>query len=341
MGKIKKKRLLPFPGEVLVKKGDVVEPDAVVAEMCYLGERPFIVSIAERLKVDLDDIESYLLKKVGDAIHSGEVIARRKTLTTLMEVKSPVGGILEYVSPASGGVIVREKVDEDEVGPVTVNCAEALDIPPERVRAHLDKKRGEKVEKGGKIASVSLYGGFSMKYCRSPLYGEIIDIDHSTGEVIIKRPVEERKLKAFLPGTVDEVIPERGVVIESEAEILYGVFGFGGENWGVVGRDIVIFTEAITRKEFESLKGKVKGIIGPSLPVQEFEDLFGDEIGKGITKENDTGMTIILMEGFGLLHLCEETRRRLNEYSGRLVAIDGRSQIRAGAKRPVIIIPLQ
>jgi hypothetical protein len=340
MASILKKRMLPFPGEVLVKQGDTVEPDTVIARMRYLGERPFIVSIADRLKVELNEIEGYLTRKVGDVIHAGEIIATRRMLASRMEVASPVSGILEYISPASGGVVIREKVDANELGPVTVNCAEALDIAPGKLKIHLDKGKGDKVEKGGRIASISLYGGFSMKYCRSPIYGEITDIDHTTGKVVVRRPVEQRELKAFIAGTVHETIPARGAVIKTEAEMLYGSFGFGGENWGVLGRDIVVFEERIGREDYESLKGKVTGIIGPSLSVQEFEDIFGDEIRKGITKENDTGLTIILMEGFGTLKLDEVTRKRLNEFEGKPAAIDGRTQIRAGAKRPVILIPL-
>lgn len=340
MARIIKKRVLPFPGTVLVKQGDAVEPDTVVAEMRYLGERPFIVPIAERLKVDLAGIEDYLTKKVGDEIVVGEIIASRRTLTARMEVKSPVSGTLEYISPASGGVIIRERVAHDELGPVTVNCAEALDIPPQRLEAYLDKRMGEKVEKNGKIASISLHGGFSMKYCRSPIYGEIVSIDRANGDVVIKRPVEQRKLKAFVPGIVHEIIPQRGVIIETEAELLFGVFGFGGEQWGVLGKDIMVFEEEITRSDFESLKGTAKGVIGPSLSVEEFEDIFGDEIRKGISRANTSGMTIVLMEGFGKLTLDEATRRKLHEYNGRLVAMDGRTQIRAGARRPEILIPL-
>ena len=340
MARILKKRVLPFSGKVLVKKGDVVRPDTIVAEMFYIGERPFIVAIAERLKIELNEIEGYLTKKVGDAIHSGEIIAKKRTLIAMIVAESPVSGILEYISPASGGVIIREKVDKNEIGPVTINCAKALDITPQRLKLNLNKHKGEKVEKGGTIASLYRYAGISAKYCRSPIYGEIANIDHKTGDVVVKRPVEERRLKAFVSGKIHEVIPERGVVIEAEAEVLHGVFGFGGENWGVLGKDIVIFDEEIKRMDFESLKGKVRGIIGPSLSVQEFKDIFGDEIRKGITKENDTGITIILMEGFGKLKLDEAKRRKLNEFKGHLVAIDGRSQIRAGAKRPEILIPL-
>lgn len=340
MASIQIRRSLPFPGNVLVRKGDRVEPDTAVAEMDYLGERPFIVPVAERLKVDLTETDAYLTKKVGDAIHAGEIIAYRKTLTTRMEVASPVSGVLEYVSPASGGVIIREKVARDEIGPVTVNCAAELGVPPEKLKGFLCKTEGAKVEKGGKIASLSLYGGFSMKHCRSPIFGEIVQIDHATGDVVVKRPVEQRKLNAFIRGTVREVIPGRGVVIEAEVEVMYGIFGFGGEVWGVLGEDIALLDSEITRKDFESRRGMVKGIIGPSLSVLEFEDIFGDGIRRGITGENDTGMTIVLMEGFGKRRLEEATIKKLGQYQGRMVAIDGRSQIRAGAKRPVIYMPL-
>jgi hypothetical protein len=341
MAKIAKKRILPFAGKVLVRQGDVVESDTVVAEMCYVGKRPFIVNIAERIKVDLDSIEPYLKKGVGDVVHSGDIIAEKRTLAAWMSVKSPVSGVLEYISPASGSVIIREKVEKDELGHVTVNCAQILDIAPEKLKLHLDKHRGEKVEKGGKIASLSLYGGFSTRFCRSPIYGEIVDIDNTTGDVVVKRPVEERRLKAFIPGNVIEVLAERGVVIETEAEVFHGVFGFGGETWGVLGRDIVVLDEPLARRDFDSLRGQVKGIIAPSFGVEEFMDLFGDELRKGITKENDTGITLILMRGFGRLRLDDLSMKKLSEFKGKFAAIDGRSQIRAGAKRPEIIIPVR
>jgi len=339
MAKILKKRILPFDGKVLVNKGDIVKPETLVAEMFYIGERPFIVNIADRLKVELTEIEGYLTKKVGDTVQVGEIIAERKTLGARMLADSPVSGILEYISPASGGVIIREKVGKDELGPVTINCANALDIPPERLEINLNKHKGERVEKGGILASISLYAGIIMKYCKSPIYGEVVDVDLKRGNVVVKRPVEERKLNASIPGIIKEVIPKRGVVIETDAEVFYGVFGFGGEKWGTLGKDIIIFDEPIKRKEFESLRGKIKGIITPSISVMEFDDIFGDEIRKGITKENETRITVILMEGFGRLKLDKGIKKKLNKYIGRLVTIDGRTQIRAGVRRPEITIP--
>jgi hypothetical protein len=340
MAKIRKKRVLPFDGKILVKEGERVESDTIIAEMFYLGERPFIVDIAGRLNIDLKEIEGYLTKKIGDYIEVRDTIAVRHRMAVRLEAHSPVSGILESISPASGNIVIREKVNKEEIGPVTINCAEELNIPTKSLQLYLKKKLGNKVEKGGVIASKSIYAGIRMEYCRSPIFGEIVSIDLKTGNVTVRRPIEERKMDAFIPGVIKEIIPKRGAIIETEGELINGVFGFGGEEYGTLGEEIIILESPLRRKQFEEYKGKIKGIITPSINVREFGDLFGEEIKKGITKDNDTGITIILMKGFGEKKLDIEIIKKYNEFKGRLIAIDGRTQIRAGAKRPEIIIPL-
>lgn len=340
MAKIQKKRILPFDGRVLVKEGDRVKPDTIIAEMLYLGERPFIVDIAGRLNIGLREIEDYLTKKIGDHIEARDVIAVRQRMTVKLEAHSPVSGILEFISPASGKIVIREKVNKEEIGPVTINCAEELNIPTKSLQLYLEKKLGNKVEKGGVIASKSIYAGIRMEYCRSPIFGEIISIDLKTGNVTVRRPIEERKMDAFIPGIVKEIIPKRGTIIETEGELINGVFGFGGEEYGILGEDIILVEKPLRRGDFEEYVGEIKGIIAPSINIPEFKDLFGEEIAKGTTKDNNTGVTIILMEGFGDKKIDINTMKKFNHFKGRLVAIDGRTQIRAGAKRPEIIIPL-
>jgi len=340
MSKIQKKRVLPFDGRVLVKEGDSVKPDTIIAEMTYLGERPFIIDIAGRLNINLWEIGDYLTKKIGDLIEVRDVIAERQRMAVKLEAHSPVSGTLEFISPASGNIIIREKVDTDEIGPVIVNCSKKLNVPPEKLKLYMNKKAGDMVEKDGEIASKPVFAGLGMEYCRSPIFGEIVSINSEKGTITIKRPVEERKLDAFIKGVVTGIIPKRGAIIETEGEMINGVFGFGGEKHGNLGDDIIILDSALRRDTFEDYKGKVKGIITPSINLFEFKDLFGDEIAKGITKDNDTGVTIILMNGFGELEMDKKILKKFEEFNGMLISIDGRTQIRAGAKRPEIIVPL-
>ncbi len=340
MAKLHKKRLLPIDGNVLVKEGDRVEPDMIVAEMIYIGERPFIVDVAGRLNINFREIGDYLTKEIGDHIDVREVVAIRHRIAVRLEAHSPVSGILESISPASGNIVIREKINKEEIGPVTVNCSEELKIPPESLGLYLNKKVGDKVEKGGIIASKPIFAGLGMEYCRSPIFGEIISVNLKKGSATMKRPIEERELNAYIGGVVKEIIPKRGVVIETEGELIFGVFGFGGEQYGILGEDIILLDCPLRRNQFEECTGKVKGIITPSINLCEFKDLFGKEITKGITKDNSIGVTIILMEGFGEKEMNSKTLKKLNEFVGRPISIDGRTQIRAGAKRPEIIISL-
>lgn len=338
MSKIEKVRILPYKGEVLVNEYDRVEHDTAVAQMLYIGERPFVVDVANKLKIEANEIENYLIKERGEYVESHECFAEKKTMLGYIRVKSPVEGMIEYVSPGTGHVLIRENVSEDEIGPVTVNCAEALDVEPENLKKYLRKKEKDRVAKGDSIASIIRFGNIKEKFCRAPIFGEIQSIDHENGEVTIKRPVEEKKLKAHIPGVVTEVYPERGVKIETEGELFNGIIGFGGEKNGILGEDIVIRREALSRDEFEDLRKDVRGIIAPSIFTSEFVDIFEEQIAKGITVENDTGVTIILLKGFGEYQLEDEMLEKLKDNEGKFTAIDGRTQMRAGARRPEIVI---
>ena len=42
------------------------------------------------------------------------------------------------------------------------------------------------------------------------------------------------QVRAYQAGTIKEVIPEQGVVIESEVTFLQGILGIGGEAYGTI-----------------------------------------------------------------------------------------------------------
>lgn len=105
---VRKERKLPIPGEVLVKEGDEVSFDTVVARTFVPGD-PFILKVARELGIEPEDLPSYMLKKKGDRVEKGEVIARYRTLFGLInkECLSPTNGVIEEVSSTTGRIIVR------------------------------------------------------------------------------------------------------------------------------------------------------------------------------------------------------------------------------------------
>lgn len=106
---IDKTRRLPLKGTVLVKEGDLVNPDTVVART----ELPGIlqsVKMAELMGVEPGDVKGALLVNVGDRIEKGTLLAHSKGLFGLFksEFKSPVAGTLELVSEQTGNLGVRQ-----------------------------------------------------------------------------------------------------------------------------------------------------------------------------------------------------------------------------------------
>ena len=72
---IKKERILPLSGTVLVKEGDRVSFDTIVAQAFTPGE-PEIINAAPKLNVLKPRLNDYMLKQVGDKIVKGEIIAQ-------------------------------------------------------------------------------------------------------------------------------------------------------------------------------------------------------------------------------------------------------------------------
>ncbi len=106
---VRKRRLLPIPGTVMVKQGDRVTADFVVAQTELPG-KVHSVNVANLLGAAPDEIREYLIKKEGEAIHKDEVIAENKPFIKWLktEVRSPIQGKIDTVSTVTGQVLLRE-----------------------------------------------------------------------------------------------------------------------------------------------------------------------------------------------------------------------------------------
>lgn len=105
---IRKTRMLPIPGELIVKAGDTVAGDTIVARADTPGE-PEIVKVCALLGVDPEEIEKYMTKKEGDSVKADEIIASYRALFGLIksDCTSPIDGTVESVSPITGQAIIR------------------------------------------------------------------------------------------------------------------------------------------------------------------------------------------------------------------------------------------
>jgi hypothetical protein len=106
---IRKRRLLPIPGTVLVQNGDQVGSETVVARTELPG-KVHPLNVANLLGAAPDEINEYLIKKAGEKVQRDEVVAENKPLIKWFKtaVRSPIDGTLESASTVTGQVLLRE-----------------------------------------------------------------------------------------------------------------------------------------------------------------------------------------------------------------------------------------
>lgn len=280
---IRRKRLLPIKGDVLVSKGDHVEAQGIVAETFMPGD-VIPINVANLLSLPPRDLPECMLVSEGDKVTTEDIIARTK-------------GIF----------------------------------------------------------------GFFKSSCKSTADGTVETISEITGQVILRGEPHPVQVLAFIPGTVVEVIPDQGIVIESEVSFIQGIFGIGGETFGKIhiacdshkqaleedmitpemeGKIIVggarITAEAINK----AVKVKAAGIISGGIDDHDLKEFLGYDLGVAITGSEKKGLTLIITEGFGDIAMADKTFNLLKLRNGCDASITGATQIRAGVIRPAVIIPV-
>jgi len=130
---IDKERRLPLCGEVLVKKGDKVNYDTIVARTFLPGEvHP--LNGAGILGLEPQELPQAMLKKEGDRVAKDELIAQSKGMFGLFKssLLSPIDGSIEIVSQVTGQVMLREAPVPVEI-PAYLNGTVEEIIPGEGV----------------------------------------------------------------------------------------------------------------------------------------------------------------------------------------------------------------
>jgi len=113
---VRKKRILPLKGDVVVKVGDLVKPDDVIART-HLPGQVVPLNVANKLGLPPEDVGMAMLKKEGDAIEEGEQIALSKSLFGLLKTpcNATISGTIESISSVTGQVLQRGEPTPVEV----------------------------------------------------------------------------------------------------------------------------------------------------------------------------------------------------------------------------------
>jgi hypothetical protein len=103
-----KQRRLPIAGKVLVGLGDRVSAETIVAHAELPGDVS-AVNVVNQLGIAPGDLPGLMLKKEGDAVARGEVIAETRPLIKWFRgvSRSPIDGTIETISHVTGQVMIR------------------------------------------------------------------------------------------------------------------------------------------------------------------------------------------------------------------------------------------
>jgi len=275
--------------------------------------------------------------------------------------------------PIPGEVLVAkgDKVDFDTTvartrvpGDVeTIRASQMLGIEAddiEELGQYMLKNVGSRVSKGEIIAKRTSFFGLSKAFVESPIEGTVEYVSDVTGQVTIREDPVPIEVKAYIPGRIVGVIQSEGVVVETAAAFIQGIFGIGGETHGQIRMAVKSPENSLTADLLESSdKGKVliggamvtgealkkavdigvRGIVSGGVEDRDLKDLLGYEIGVAITGHEESVVTVVITEGFGKMRISNKTFELLRSCEGMEAALNGATQIRAGVIRPEIIVP--
>lgn len=271
-------------------------------------------------------IKGEVLVSVGDAVEPSTVVARAN-----------LPGIMQAVRVAS-----------------------ALSVDPSDVPGLMKVKIGDAVTEGQILAEAKSFFGMFKSDCKSPVAGTIETISATSGNVGVRQAPIPIEVTAYVKGTVAEVTPQEGAVIETHGALIQGIFGVGGERVGKLmtvtrstedtltdamitpeARGAILVsgagvTGAALRKASET---GVIGIVAGGLIDKDLIEFLGYDIGVAITGHENINITLVITEGFGMIGMAARTFALLKSLDGKMGSINGATQIRAGVIRPEVIVP--
>lgn len=227
------------------------------------------------------------------------------------------------------------------LGFTKINLAKELNVTPMEVPKLLQKAVGQTIFKGELVAFKK--GLLSKAQIISPTDGIFESLDEKTGEATFKLLPKDVSLTAGVFGVVQDVDFKKGeVTIKTMMTEVYGIYGTGGEREGFI--NVISGPADLVNKEFitenhrgqiliagslileavirESMSCNVSGIIGGGLNLDDYLAM-GGSLEPQKTASNDSGISILATEGFGIIPMGDDIYELFKKYSGKYALING------------------
>ncbi|MBN2002726.1 MAG: hypothetical protein JXA21_05160 [Anaerolineae bacterium] len=225
-----------------------------------------------------------------------------------------------------------------------VDVARELDVSIKRVSRCIQVKQGDMIAEGDVVAS---RGGLGGQTVRSPITGTVVGTGR--GRLLLEAQPIPMRLNALIPGTVVEVLPSEGVVIETVGAHVQAVWGNGQESYGVLRVVVRAPKHPIRPKHIDaSANGAI--LVGGSCIDDETLDHAIEMQVRGIVlggvpeamlpRLEQLSFPVIATEGIGDIPMCQAIFDLLRSLSGRDASISGQLRCQWGVRRPYVVVPM-
>jgi len=257
--------------------------------------------------------------------------------------------------PVPGRVLVNpgQKVNANDIVAegrklgqhILIDIRRALAIPnANEAEKLLERDEGEKLQVGDVIAQTK---GLLARVVRSPVDGELVAIHN--GRVLIEVPGEVIRLPAGFAGVVGEVIPERGVVLETHGALIQGIWGNDHFDQGMLLMVAKSPDDEITAAKLDvGMRGAV-AVCGPcadpevlrtaeSLPLR---GLIVSSMSPDLIPQASTlTCPVIVVEGFGKIPYDSVSYKILTTSEKRDACVKASARNPYSGEVPEVILPL-
>ncbi|MFP4456209.1 MAG: hypothetical protein ACLFPS_00930 [Clostridia bacterium] len=351
--KIKRERILPYPGQLLVEIGDKVEADDIIAELDYVPGKVYKIPVASNLSLPYDKLKKALVIEEGQHVQKGDMLAINNIFYKPYVSISPVEGVIGIISKHLGMLYIRDYIPLD-------NNSEA-DVVYDLNKLYPDEKANILSQKilvnvgNLLIPSQVVFQLNKNKRIVNKVYGRVKSIKDNV--IVISAIKINSELKAYIPGEIVDTNGHDSVTVEGQVYQLQGAYGLGGEKQGHL--KVITLKRKFTEEDIkEGYKGKilfipsgvtieaikaadklgVNGIITNSLSFSKIEEFAGIDFVPGITGNESINTALLLVKGFIEQPIEKEIIDFVKEYEDKWVSMRGSTHIRAGAIRPELIL---
>jgi hypothetical protein len=226
-----------------------------------------------------------------------------------------------------------------------LDIARGLGLDSEVADRQLQVKAGDPVAQGDVLAGP--VGFLTKRVVRAPRNGRVVLA--GSGQILLEVESPAYELKAGLPGTVIDLIGDRGVVVENTGAVVQGVWGNGQVDFGLMNVLAHSADEELAPDRLDvSLRGSlvIGGYCGQAnvfkagseLPLRGL--ILASLEPSLIPLASRVRFPVMVIEGFGKLGMNSPAFKLLSTSDRREVALNAEPWDRFEGKRPEVIIPL-